>query len=146
MGNIINSDKKKIDSENIKSVYNDTFWSTTDTEIANIKTDYKVIKVDWFNEELINYEMFADEYFNINTKINPQKKQKKQVVIDMVKYYQNHKDSEILTKQTDLLCNKKERICICNVNADNFRKIYNRVNYKADDKFISWIKKSNEPF
>lgn len=64
----------------------------------------------------------------------------------MVKYYQNHKDSEILTKQTDLLCNKKERICICNVNADNFRKIYNRVNYKADDKFISWIKKSNEPF
>lgn len=146
MGNTINSDKKKIDSENIKSVYNDTFWSTTDTEIANIKTDYKVIKVDWFNEELINYEMFADEYFNINTKINPQKKQKKQVVIDMVKYYQNHKDSEILTKQTDLLCNKKERICICNVNADNFRKIYNRVNYKADDKFISWIKKSNEPF
>ena len=146
MGNTINSDKKKIDSENIKSVYNDTFWSTTDTEIANIKTDYKVIKVDWFNEELINYEMFADEYFNINTKINPQKKQKKQVVIDMVKYYQNHKDSEILTKQTDSLCNRKERVCICNVNADNFRKIYNRVNYKADDKFISWIKKSNEPF
>lgn len=80
MGNIINSDKKKIDSENIKSVYNDNFWSTTDTEIANIKTDYKVIEVDWFNEELINYEMFADEYFNINTKINPQKNKKNKLL------------------------------------------------------------------
>ena len=80
MGNIINSDKKKIDSENIKNVYNDTFWSTTDTEIANIKTDYKVIKVDWFNEELINYEMFADEYFKINTKINPQKNKKNKLL------------------------------------------------------------------
>ena len=80
MGNIINSDKKKIDSENIKNVYNDTFWSTTETEIANIKTDYKVIEVDWFNEELINYEMFADEYFKINTKINPQKNKKNKLL------------------------------------------------------------------
>lgn len=123
----------------IKSEYEDKFWSITDSEISDIKTDYKVIGVDWFNEGLIVNKVNQDEYFNANPK-------KKEVVNQMVKYYQNHKEKEILTQQTDFLCSRKERVCICNLNADNFRKIYLRQNYKPDDKFVSWIKKTKEPF
>ena len=34
---------------------------------------------------------------------------------------------------------------MCNINANNFRQIYDDINYK-DEIYISWIKKCNEPF
>ena len=37
------------------------------------------------------------------------------------------------------VCNQEEKICICNVHAEDFRKIYDRNNYKQGDKYISWF-------
>jgi hypothetical protein len=48
-----------------------------------------------------------------------------EAVNNMLSYYLNHPD-----KKTDYLCNKKEKICICNTNAEDFRKIYDQNNYK----------------
>uniref|UniRef100_A0A6C0HYE0 Uncharacterized protein n=1 Tax=viral metagenome TaxID=1070528 RepID=A0A6C0HYE0_9ZZZZ len=31
---------------------------------------------------------------------------------------------------TDYLCNERERICICNTHAEDFRKIYEGINYR----------------
>lgn len=45
---------------------------------------------------------------------------------------------------TDYICNKKEKICICNIHAEDFRKIYERNNYRKDIKYISWCKKEND--
>lgn len=53
----------------------------------------------------------------------------------MSKYYLNHEDKAIY-KKTDYLCNEKEKICICNIHADDFRRIYDGINYKKDDKYI----------
>ena len=57
----------------------------------------------------------------------------------MVEFYLNDKDKEIY-KKTDYLCNEKEKLCICNTHADDFRKIYDGINYKQNIKYISWCK------
>ena len=40
-------------------------------------------------------------------------------------YYLNSKDSKSkIYQKNDYICNEKEKICICNLQADNFRRIY----------------------
>jgi hypothetical protein len=63
----------------------------------------------------------------------------------MINHYLQHKD-KIIYDQTDYLCNEREKICICNTNADLYRQIYARNNYDAEKKYISWIKKSKDKF
>ena len=58
----------------------------------------------------------------------------------MLEYYFNNKDTEIYQK-TDYLCNKKEKVCICNTYASDFRQICDGDNYKPNEKYISWFKK-----
>ena len=65
---------------------------------------------------------------------------KEDIVNNMLEYYFYHEDKEIY-KKTDYLCNKKEKVCICNTHAEDFRKIYDGVNYKPNEKYISWFKK-----
>jgi hypothetical protein len=69
--------------------------------------------------------------------------QKKEVVNNMLEYYLNDKDEHNIHiyKMTDYLCNDKERVCICNTHADDFRKIYQGVNYNKNKKYISWLEK-----
>lgn len=126
------------DSSIEKKQYVDKFWSLEEDEIVDIRKKYKVIQVDWLNKELVDYEMFGDNYFDNNPG-------KKIVIHDMLEYYFTSKDKPIY-KKTDYLCNKKEKICICNTHAEDFRKIYDRLNYKPGDKYISWIRKIDEPF
>jgi hypothetical protein len=73
--------------------------------------------------------MFGDKYFNSNL-------QKKQVVTEMLDYYLSHKNKPIYEK-TDYLCNEREQICICNIHANDFRKIYDGINYKPDVNYVS---------
>lgn len=87
---------------------------------------------------MINYEIFGDKYFVDNPT-------KKQVLNDMVEHFSTHKDKHIFKKKINYLCNKKERMCICNTNANNFRKIYDGINY-TDEIFSVWIKNTKEPF
>jgi hypothetical protein len=63
----------------------------------------------------------------------------------MLDYYFTHKDKKIY-KMTDYLCNEKDEMCICNIHAENFRKIYNTPNYIEGNKYISWCKKIKEHF
>ncbi len=121
-----------------KNIYVDSYWTLKPDEIKELRENYKIIDVDQLDPVLVNSKMFGDKYFEEN-------KDKKQIVNNMLDYYLTHKDKPIY-KKTDYLCNRKERICICNVHAHDFRKIYDRINYKPNENFISWIKKSNEPF
>jgi len=50
------------------------------------------------------------------------------------------KKDKAIYKKTDYLCNKKEKICICNIHADDLRKIYEGNNYDKPSKYISWYK------
>ena len=120
------------------NLYVDTFETLETDEIIKIRENYKIIDVDWLEPTLVNYQMFGDKYFEEN-------KDKKKIVNDMLDYYLTHKDKPIY-KKTDYLCNRKEKICMCNTHAHDFRKIYDGINYKPKHNFISWIKKSNEPF
>jgi hypothetical protein len=94
---------------------------------------YKIINVNYLSKCIIDHELFRNIHELNNNQIN--------IVNEMSKYYLNHEDKAIY-KKTDYLCNEKEKICICNIHADDFRRIYNGINYKKDDKYISLFKES----
>ena len=106
----------------------DYYTSLDDEKIADLKNNYKIIEVDYLHPVLVRSKIFNDETFS----------QKKAVLDEMMKYYLQHKDKEIY-KKTDYLCNETEKICICNTNAEDFRRIYDGINYKPNDKYISWF-------
>ena len=114
------------------------YTSLNNNEIKNIRTNYKVVDVDWLDTSLVNSKILGDKYFIKSP-------QKIDFIHDMVEFYLNDKDKHI-NKKTDYLCNEKEKICVCNTNADDFRKIYDGKNYKENVKYISWCKKLNDKF
>ena len=63
----------------------------------------------------------------------------------MLNYYIYNKNREIY-KKTDYLCNEREKVCICNTHAEDFRKIYDGINYKKGDKYISLFQNNNVDF
>lgn len=69
----------------------------------------------------------------------------KKVLNDMVEHFLTDKDKTIYKKKTNYLCNRKEQLCICNTHANDFRKIYDGINYK-DETYVAWVKKPNEIF
>jgi len=122
---------------NYEKYYNSCYTSLDENTIQYIRKKYIVIDVDWLDKTLVNSKMFNNEYF--------EKSSKKEIVNKMLDYYFNDKDKNIY-KKTDYLCNERENICICNTHADDFRKIYNGINYQPNLKYISWCKKDNEHF
>jgi hypothetical protein len=128
-------------SNNFEKYQNSHYTSLDDNEIKNIRSNYKVIYVDWLDTILINDKIFDDDYFIKSP-------QKKCVINNMMEFYLNHKDEndKEIYKKTDYLCNEKEKVCICNTHADDFRKIYDGVNYKRNTTYISWCKKYNDKF
>ena len=128
--------------KNNDNKYHNTFYtSLNEEEIQRIRKDYKVIDIDWLDSILVNSKMFNDEYFIKLPK-------KKEVINKMLEHYLNDKDkyNKHIYKITDYLCNEKEKICICNTHAEDFRKIYEGINYRQNIKFISWCKKYNDKF
>jgi hypothetical protein len=105
----------------------DEFTSLNNETEKEIIKYYKIINVDYFNSILVKSKI-TNDYNILNVEI----------INSMLYYYLNHKDKHIYTK-TDYLCNEKERICICNTNADLLRKIYDGINYKNNNKYISWF-------
>ena len=77
--------------------------------------------------------MFGDDFFVKNP-------EKEKVVNEMIDFYSNHKDKPIY-KKTDYLCNLDEKICICNTQADEFRRLYDGINYEPNNTYVSWITK-----
>jgi hypothetical protein len=107
----------------------DLFTILDSQQLQNIKTNYKIINVYWLDRIQVNSKIFADDYFK------PTKK--REIINNMLDYYLNHND-KLIYKKTDYLCNEKEKICICNIHAEDLRKIYDGINYKKNNKFISW--------
>jgi hypothetical protein len=101
-------------------------------QIQNIRSNYKVIDVYWLDHIQVNTKIVTDEYF----KKHPKKIEK---LNNMLDFYLNHNDKDIY-KITDYLCHEKEKICICNVHAEDLTKIYDTKNYKnyKNKKFITW--------
>lgn len=126
MGNITNTYLHK------KSNYNDFFTGINEEYIIYLRNNYKILEVDYFDPIIVRSKMFGDNYFKNSAK--------KDIVNNMLKYYTRHKDKMIYEK-TDYLCNAKEKVCICNVHAADFRKIYDGINYNPNDKYISWFVK-----
>lgn len=113
--------------------YDHSFQTIKDNEIENIRKTYKVVDVEFLDTYQIFWKTFGDDYFTKTP-------HKKDVIKEMAEFYLNDKENAIY-KKTDYLCDKKEKICICNTNANIFRKIYDGINYNEDKKFISWCKK-----
>jgi hypothetical protein len=129
MGNLITNHDEKF--------HNSFYTSLDDTEIQRIRKNYKVIHVDWLDSTLVKSKMFNDEYFE-------KLPEKKEFINKMLEHYLNDRDeyNVQIYKKTDFLCNEREKICICNTHAEDFRKIYEGINYRKDMKYISWCKKS----
>ena len=121
-----------------KDNYTDFFTSISDTKIEIIRSTYKVIDVPYLDHIKIRYNMFTDKYFENNP-------EKQEIINNMLDFYLSHKDKAIY-KKTDYLCNEREKICICNTHAEDFRKIYDEQNYKPGDKYISWIRRKKDNF
>ena len=131
MGNTNSNDK-----------YHNSHYSTIDDdEIKHIRTNYKVVDVDWLDTTLVSSKIFNDEYF-----VNLPKKE--EVINNMLEHYLNEKDEYLkhIYKITDYLCNEREKVCICNIHAEDFRKISERINYRQNTKYISWCKKYHDKF
>ena len=115
---------------NKKKEYNDFFTHIDEEKIQYLRNNFKIIDVDYLEPILVRSKMFGDDYFKV---------QKKNTVNNMLDYYLNHRDKAIYEK-TNYLCNEKEQICICNQHANDLRKIFDGINHKPDEKYISWFK------
>lgn len=114
--------------------YNYSFYTVIDEDqIQNIRQNYKVVDVNCLTTIEINSKMVNDEYFT---------PEKKNVINNILDYHLNCKYADIY-KTTHYLCNKKEKICICN-HAEDFKKIYSGTNDSGNTKYVSWCKKYGE--
>ena len=114
---------------------NDYYTSLDDEKIADLKNNYTIIEVDYLDPILVHHKMFNKPF--------TREKEKKSILAEMLKYYLQHEDKEIY-KKTDYLCNETEKVCICNIHAEDFRRIYDGIDYKPNDKYISWYKSNKK--
>ena len=111
-----------------KNKYKDSYMPINNEQINFFRSNYKIIDVNYFHPTLIRSKMFNDNFFQLPCKRN--------IVNVMMEYYCNHKDKTIYEK-TDYLCNEKEKVCICNVNASILRQVYDGNNSNTNEKFAS---------
>ena len=111
--------------------YYDNVSNISENGVRYIRSLYTVIDVDWLDKTKVNYKMFLHKNITTSTK---------EIVNEMLDYYLSHKDKAIY-KKLEYLCNEKEKVCICNTHADDFRKIYDGVNYQPNEIYISWLNK-----
>ena len=143
MGNSIVTNKG-YDGYDGDEKYTDNYTWLKNNQINEIREEYKVIDVDWLSIDNVHYQMFGDKYFD-NSKNSDNSKTKEEIINSMLVYYLSRQDRAIY-KKTDYLCNEREKICICNTHAEDFRKIYNGINYKEGDKYISWFREKKYKF
>ena len=115
------------------NTFNDFYTGLNEEILVDLKNNYKIIYVDYLDPDLVYSKMYDNNSFLLP--------RKKNIINNMLEYYLNHKDRSIY-KKTDYLCNEKEKVCICNIHAVDLRKIFDGVNYKPDQKYISWFKKN----
>ena len=113
-----------------KIIYEHTFMNMDDLDIEEIKK-YKIIETKKLDKFIINKIMITDNYFDIYPT-------KSKIINNMLNYCLEHEDKEVF-KKTDYICNKRIKVCICNTQAEEFRKLSK--DYVKDKQYISWCKK-----
>jgi len=109
--------------------YTDTYCCISNNEVLEIRKNYKIVNINLAEDKPFENLVFDSE------------SNEKNIVSEMLNYYLYHKDKEIY-KKTDYLCNKKEKLCICNTNAFILREINKKDNDNNESYvYISWIKK-----
>ena len=124
MDKFINNNEKY---KNIDKYNNNFYTSLDENQIKNIRQNYKVVDVDFLDTIEVNSKMYDDKYF---TKIP----ERKEIINDVVNFCVNDVDKKIY-KKTDYICYEKEKLCICNIHAEDFRKIYDGFHYKENKKY-----------
>lgn len=109
--------------------YKEFYTGVTEEKVLDIRKNYTILDVDYLDPRLVLYQIEKHES-DLNSR--------EDIVKNMLDFYMNHDDKEIY-KKTDYLCCEKEKICICNTHADDFRKIYDGINYMSNEKYISWF-------
>jgi hypothetical protein len=117
-----------------KNKFTDSYRNVHERYINYLENNYKIIKIDYLDTNLINDEMIEN-----NLTLLPSKKN---LVNNMLEYYLNHSDKKIY-KKTDYLCNEEEKLCICNIHADDLRKIYDGKYYIPNIKYVSMFREIN---
>jgi hypothetical protein len=128
---------------NYDEKYTDSYTALKNNQISKIREQYDVIDVDWLSLANVHYQMGGDKYVDKSNSDNS--KTKEEIINSMLVYYLNSQDRAIY-KKTDYLCNEREKFCICNTHADDFRKIYDGINYTEGDKYISWFREKKHRF
>lgn len=113
--------------------YKHTFWSMEDEDIEEIQ-NYKIIESLVLDKYIINQLILVDNYFN-------KYPTKSKVINNMLNYCLEHEEKEKF-KTADYICNKRIKVCICNTQAEYFRKMAGNSNYIEGKQYISWLKKS----
>lgn len=116
--------------------YTDIYNTLKEEDVGILRSTYKILDVVWLDVDHVCSKMYIDSSIN---------EMKTNVVKNMLNYYLNHKD-RVIYKQTDYLCNEREKLCICNLHADTLRKMYEGDKYQVNKKYISWIRKEEEHF
>jgi len=112
-----------------KTQYKD-FYTGIDTEkVLDLRKNYTILDVDYLDPRLVLYQIEKHESDLDSIE---------DIVKNMLDFYMNHENKDIY-KKTEYLCCAKEKICICNTHADDFRKIYDGINYMPNEKYISWF-------
>lgn len=113
--------------------YNHTFWTLQPNEMNDLRRDYDIVNVDRSIDTVHVANLLRD-----NTKLS---QHKVNVVLNMAAYFVSHTDSTIYTEKTNYLCNREEKICICNTTATDYRRFADGINF-TDNIFVAWVKKS----
>jgi hypothetical protein len=112
--------------------YKHTFWSMEDEDIEEIQ-NYKIIESIVLDKYIINQILLVDNYFD-------KYPTKSKVINNMLNYCLEHEEKEKF-KTADYICNKRIKVCICNSQAEYFRKMTKTNNYIEGKQYISWLKK-----
>lgn len=111
-------------------------------EVKNIRNMHTVIDVDYFTtlkpETKIVVEVLPEK------QLDPEELKTRRA-FDMVDFcFKNELERDY--QKIDYVCNEKERLCVCNTHADDFRKIYNGQNYKEGRVLVAWVSKKGDRF
>jgi hypothetical protein len=122
-------------NNNLSNKYTSSYWTLDNEEIKKIRKNYDIIDVDYLDPILTMYNARW---------INKLDEKRLNITKELLDYHLEEKNAKIYEK-TNYLCNRKERICICNTHANDLRKIFDGINYK-EETYVNWIKKTNDPF
>lgn len=122
-------------NNNLSNKYTSSYWTLNNEEIEKIRKNYDIIDVDYLDPILTMYNARW---------INKLDEKRLNITKELLDYHLEEKNAKIYEK-TNYLCNRKERICICNTHANDLRKIFDGINYK-EETYVNWIKKTNDSF